>query len=312
VNIFNLTLNQAFLVSVLSGMIVYATPLVLGALGGVISERAGVVNIALEGIMLTSAFACAAIGSVTQNLLVGILAGLVAGALVGLFLAVLAVSLRVDQVVGGFVINIAAAGATAFILRSAFGENVSSPALDQVNVPLLSGIPVLGPSLFQQNWLVYATVLLVPIVHVVLFRTRAGLRARSVGENPKAADVAGINVSLVRYTAVIASGALAGLGGSYLAALNQNFAETSTVQGQGFIALAAVIFGKWRPIQAALGALLFGFCQGLNSPLQGAGAPSALAPLLTMIPYVVTIVVLAGFIGRAIAPAADGIPYVKE
>jgi len=300
----------------LQSTLTLATPLILGALGGVMAERAGVVNIAIEGQMLSAALACAMVANATNNLLLGILAGMVAGGLGGLFLGLLAITLRVEQVIGGFVINIAAAGGTSFVFRSVFGSgSASAPPLPQWNLPGLSKLPAVGEILFQQNALVYLALLLVPVVHIYLFRTRQGLRARSVGENPKAADVAGISVPLVRYAAVIASGVLAGLAGSYLVGNVGSFSEGMT-SGKGFIALAAVIFGKWRPIQAALGALLFGFCDALQNQLQidgtqvlGQAIPT---PFLLMVPYLVTIVVLAGFIGRAIPPAADGVPYIKE
>ena len=303
-----------FIISVLQTTLSLATPLILGALGGVVSERAGVVNIAIEGMMLMAAFACAAAMTLTSgNLLAGIVAGIASGCLGGLFLGLLAVSLRVDQVVAGFVINIAAVGVTSFIFRSTFANSNSaaSETLPQLDIPLLSGIPALGQILFQQNALIYVTFLLVALVHLYLFRTRLGLRARSVGENPKAADVAGIDVSLIRYGAVIASGAFAGVAGAYLVADVGSFSEGMT-SGKGFIALAAVIFGKWRPVQAMLGALLFGFCDALQTQLQQTPNMPIPVPVFAMIPYIATIVVLAGFIGRAIPPAADGIPYVKE
>ena len=301
-----------FIISVLQTMLASATPLILGALGGVVSERSGVVNIAIEGIMLTAAFVTASVSVVTGNLWLAIPCGVVAGAAVGIALAVLAVSLRVDQVVAGFVINIAAVGATSFIFRSTFANSSAAapPTLSPVSIPVLSNIPAVGQILFQQNPLVYMAVVLVPLVHFYLFRTRAGLRSRAVSENPKAADVAGINVYLVRYAAVIASGAFAGLAGAYLIADVGGFSEGMTA-GRGFIALAAVIFGKWRPVQAALGALFFGFCDALQFQLQGAGV-NVPVPVLLAIPYVATIVILAGFIGRAVAPAADGVAYVKE
>ncbi len=307
----NAILNGPFVISVLASTLALATPLIMGALGGVVCERSGVVNIAIEGIMLTAAFVSAAVGIVSGNLWLALLAGIVAGAIAGLFLALLAVTLRVDQVVAGFVINIAAAGGTSFVFRSTFANaSVSPPTLAPLSIPVLSSIPALGPIFFQQSLLVYVALALVPLVHFYLFYTRAGLRSRSVSENPKAADVAGINVYLIRYAAVIASGAFAGLAGAYLVADVGSFSEGMT-NGRGFIALAAVIFGKWRPFQAALGALVFGFFDALQSQLQVAGI-AAPVPVLLMIPYLATIVILAGFIGRAIPPAADGVPYVKE
>jgi simple sugar transport system permease protein len=307
----NAILNGTFVISVLASTLALATPLIMGALGGVVCERSGVVNIAIEGIMLTAAFVSAAVGIVTNNLWLALLAGIAAGSLVGLFLAFLAVTLRVDQVVAGFVINIAAAGGTSFVFRSTFANGSSSPpTLAPINIPVLSSIPALGQIFFQQSLLVYVALALVPLVHLYLFFTRAGLRSRSVSENPKAADVAGINVYLIRYAAVMASGAFAGLAGAYLVADVGSFSEGMTT-GRGFIALAAVIFGKWRPFQAALGALVFGFFDALQSQLQIAGI-AAPVPVLLMVPYLATIVILAGFIGRAIPPAADGVPYVKE
>jgi ABC-type uncharacterized transport system permease subunit len=305
-------LTWAFISSVLQATLTLATPLILGAMGGVISERSGVVNIAIEGIMLIGAFVCASVGFSTGNLPLGMVAGVFAGMVAGLMLAVLVVSLIVDQVVAGFVINIAAAGATSFVFRSTIGTSGSAsvPLLAQLNVPGLSNLPGIGTILFQQNPLVYLTLLLVPVVHIYLFRTRFGLRSRAVSENPKAADVAGINVYRVRYIAVIVSGAFAGLAGAYLVGDVGSFSEGMT-NGRGFIALAAVIFGKWRPVQAMVGALLFGFFDALQSQLQISGV-NAPVPILLMIPYVATVLVLAGFIGRAVAPAADGIPYVKE
>jgi ABC-type uncharacterized transport system permease subunit len=305
-------LTSTFAISVLQATLALATPLILAAMGGVVCERAGVVNIAIEGMMLTAALVCAEVGYGTGNLYVGLLAGTISGMVTGLFLALLAVTLRVDQVVGGFVINIAAAGGTSFVFRSTIGGNgsASTPTLEQINVPGLSKLPWLGQILFQQNPLVYLALALVILVHIYLFRTRPGLRSRSVSENPKAADVAGINVYLVRYLAVIASGAFAGLAGAYLVGDVGSFSEGMT-SGRGFIALAAVIFGKWRPFQAMLGALLFGFFDALQNQLQISGV-NAPVPILLMVPYLATIVVLAGFIGRAIPPAADGIPYVKE
>jgi simple sugar transport system permease protein len=305
-------ITWAFISSVLQATLTLATPLILGALGGVISERSGVVNIAIEGMMLIGAFVCASVGYSTGSLQLGLLLGTFAGMVTGFMLAVLAVSLRIDQVVAGFVINIAAAGGTSYVFRSTIGGSGSAsvPLLNQYNVPGLSNLPAIGTILFQQNPLVYLTLLLVPVVHVYLFKTRSGLRSRAVSENPKAADVAGINVFSVRYVAVIISGAFSGLAGAYLVGDVGSFSEGMT-NGRGFIALAAVIFGKWRPFQAMLGALLFGFFDALQSQLQISGV-NAPVPILLMIPYLATIVVLAGFIGRAVAPAADGIPYVKE
>ncbi|GAC1394910.1 MAG: hypothetical protein NVSMB65_13320 [Chloroflexota bacterium] len=306
-------LTLTFITSVLATALALSIPLILGALGGVVSERAGVVNIAIDGMMLTASFACAATSTTTGSLLLGMLAGVIAGGIGGLFLGILAVSLRVDQVVGGFVINIAAAGGTSFVFRSTFGSSgsASTPTLPQVNVPVLSGIPVVGQVLFQQSPLVYLTLVLVAAVHVYLFSTRLGLRARAVGENPKAADVAGINVSAIRSAAVVVSGAFAGLAGAYLVADVGSFSEGMT-SGRGFIALAAVIFGKWRPVPAMGGALLFGFFDALQSQLQTVPGMAIPVPVFLMIPYLATIAILAGFIGRAIAPAADGLPYVKE
>lgn len=304
--------TSSFIIGVLALTLSSATPLILGALGGVVSERAGIVNIAIEGLMLTAAFTSAAVLVTTGNLLLAMLIGPIAGTVGGLLLAVMAITLRVDQVIAGFVINFAAAGGTSFVFRSTFANAnaATPPTLPQANVPLLANIPWLGQILFQQNILTYITLGMVALVHIYLFRTRAGLRTRSVGENPKAADVAGVSVYLVRYGAVMASGAFAGLAGAYLIGDVGSFSEGMT-SGRGFIALAAVYFGKWRPIQAMLGALLFGFFDALQSQLQISGV-NLPAPVFYAVPYIATIVILAGFIGRAIPPAADGVPYIKE
>jgi simple sugar transport system permease protein len=305
-------LHNADLVGLASATLIAATPLVLAALGGVMSERSGVVNIALEGIMLTSAFAGFAVAFVTHNLAVGLLAAILAGMAIAAVHAVLSIELMVDQIVSGMVINILAIGITGVLYSTALQQGVRGPGTLPVwKVPVLSAIPVLGPVLFRNQLVTYAMLVLVVVVHLVLFHTVWGLRTRACGEHPLAAETAGIRVNLVRYVDVIASGALGGLGGAYFS-LQQigNFLPNMT-GGRGFIALAAMIFGKWTPFGAFGASLLFACADALGARFQYLGVH--LPPqFLSMLPYVLTIVVLSGAMGRAVAPAAVGKPFRKS
>jgi general nucleoside transport system permease protein len=296
-----------------SATLIAATPLVLAALGGVMSERSGVVNIALEGIMLTAAFAGFAVASVAHSLAVGLLAAIVSGMLIAALHAVLSVEFQVDQIVSGTVINILAVGVTGVFYRTSLEQGVQGPGtLPILKIPVLSGIPVLGPILFQQKALVtYLMLLMVVVVHVVLFNTVWGLRTRACGEHPLAAETAGVDVKLVRYVNVIASGALGGLGGAYFSIQQIGQFLPNMTGGRGFIALAAMIFGRWTPIGAFGASLLFAFTDALAARLQSLQVPVPIQ-FLGMLPYVVTIVVVAGAMGRAIAPAAVGRPYRKS
>jgi simple sugar transport system permease protein len=305
-------LQHADLVGLATATIVAATPLTLAALGGVMSERSGVVNIALEGIMLTTAFVGYSAAFVTHSLAIGLLAAILSGMAVAALHAVLSIEFLVDQIVSGTVINILALGITGVFYRTFLQQSdVKGPGTLPVwRIPLLSDVPVVGPILFRHQGVTYAMLILVVIVHVVLFSTVWGLRTRACGEHPLAADTAGINVKLVRYVNVIASGALGGLGGAYFS-IQQigNFLPNMT-GGRGFIALAAMIFGKWTPIGAFAASLLFACADALGVRLQylGVRVPQQ---FLSMLPYILTIVVVAGAMGRAIAPAAVGRPYRK-
>ncbi len=291
-----------------------ALPLILGALAGVLCERSGVINVAIEGQFLTGAFLGAFFGTVAMSAWFGLFAAVIGGALVATLLAVLAIRYQVEQVVLGVVINLLMLGLTSFLYQQVMQPDAASfnaaPAFATWKIPVLSRIPIIGPALFEQNVIVYITIVLVIAVHVGLFHTRWGLRTRSVGEHPTAADTVGIRVLAVRYRNVIVAGMIAGIGGAFFTVGSHlDFSKNMTV-GKGFIALAALIFGRWSPIGATLAALLFGFTDQLQSylSLTGSSVPSQ---FLAMLPYAVTILAVAGLVGRVRAPAADGKPYVK-
>jgi general nucleoside transport system permease protein len=305
-------LEQVFVWSALVAfMLRSATPLIFGALGGVVSERAGVVNVGLEGMMLGGAFFAAWGADITGSWIGGLLVGMAGGAAFGLIHAIFAVVLKADQIVAGMGINFLALGVTGYLFVRVYGtegtpDNLA--AVPDVHLPI-GWIPFVGDALEQLNLLVWIALILVAVVSVVLFRTPTGLRTRSVGENPLAADTAGISVSRTRFASVILSGALASLGGAFLSigfvhAFNENMTN-----GRGFIALAAVIFGKWAPGGALGASLLFGFSYALAQRLP-AFSPSA-STLFQALPYVLTLIAVAGLVGRSRPPAADGIPYER-
>jgi simple sugar transport system permease protein len=301
------------LVGMLETTLQRATPLALGAMAGVLCERAGVVNIAIEGMMLFAAFAGAFSASVTGNLWVGLLIGVLAAAVLAWVHGGLSISYRVDQIISGTVINIFALGITSYLASRLFTEYPDlndAGTFPRWDIPLLSDIPVIGPVLFRNNLFVYLMLVLVPLVTWFLFRTRWGLRVRAVGEHPKAADTVGINVFRVRYRSVILGGAMAGLAGSYLTLGSVGSFEENMTAGRGFIALAAMIFGRWNPVGALGAALLFGFAEALQAKLAILQTPIP-SQFLLMAPYVITLLVVAGFVGRSRPPAADGQPYVK-
>jgi len=289
-----------------------ATPLVFAALGGMFSERSGVVNIGLEGLMLISAFAGVVGAFLSGSAVVALGFALAAGLIFALIHALMCVTFEADQIISGTAINLLALGGTGFLMVSIFGAGGTSPRVEgfgEVPIPLLSSIPVVGSALFSQSLLVYLMYVMVPVTFFVLFRTPFGLRLRATGESPEAVDTAGVSVGRMRYYGVALSGLLASLGGIYLSmGLLSAFTENMT-GGRGFIALAALIFGRWNPLGAAGAALLFGFALAVTVQ-----APQDLVPqeFLLMTPYVLTIVALAAFGGRAIAPAAIGKPYRKE
>jgi simple sugar transport system permease protein len=301
------------LIGLLSGALRRASPLALGALAGVLCERSGVVNIAIEGMLLGGAFTGAIVASATESLLAGVVAGALIGLVLGGVLAVLSIRYTVNQIVGATVINIFALGITSFLGAKVLGENpdLNRPGTFRpVGIPLLQDIPVVGPVVFDNTFHVYAMFVLVAAVTFALYRTRWGLRVRSVGEHPSAADTVGIDVLRLRYVAVLLGGAVAGFGGTFFSLDSAGRFEENMTAGRGFISLAALIFGRWHPVGALLAALVFGFAEEFQSRLAalGSGIPSE---FLLMAPYVVTLIVVAGVLGRARPPAADGVPFER-
>lgn len=298
--------------ALLAAALRYATPLTFAALGGVISERSGVVNIGLEGMMLIGAFFGAWGADVTGTWLGGILIGLAAGGVTGLVHAIFAVTLRADQIVSGTAINFLALGITGFLYVKIYGDQGTPddlPSIPDVHLPI-DWIPFIGEALADLNLMIWIGLILVAVLSIYLFRTPSGLRLRSVGENPLAADTAGISPIRVRYWAVIASGALAALGGVFLSiGFVHSFSQNMTL-GKGFIGLAVVIVGKWKPGGALAAALLFGFSSALAQRLP-VFSPTT-ATLLQALPYVLTLIAVAGLVGRSRPPAADGIPYERH
>jgi general nucleoside transport system permease protein len=295
-----------------AAMLRYATPLTFAALGGLVSERSGVVNIALEGMMLMGAFFAAYGADKTDSWVGGILIGVLAGMALAAIHAVFAVSLRSDQIVVGTGLNFLALGLTGYMYVDTYGANGTPdnlPAVPDINLPTDS-LGFLGQAVSQLNLLVWGSLLAVVLVWVVVFRTRLGLRLRAVGENPRAAETVGIGVFKVRYAAVITSGGLAALGGAFLSiGFVHSFSQNMTA-GRGFIALAALIFGRWRPGGLLAATLLFGFSSALAQRLPEFSPQ--LATLFQALPYVLTLIAVAGVVGRSTPPAADGVPYTRE
>jgi simple sugar transport system permease protein len=295
-----------------AAMLRYATPLTFAALGGLVSERAGVVNIALEGMMLMGAFFGAYGADKTGSWVGGIVIGVLAGMALAAVHAVFAISLRADQIVSGTALNFVALGLTGYMYVDSYGANGTPdnlPAVPEVNLPTDS-LGFIGQAISQLNLLVWGSLLAVVLVWIVVFRMRLGLRLRSVGENPKAAETVGISVFKVRYAAVIASGGLAALGGAFLSiGFVHSFSQNMTA-GRGFIALAALIFGRWRPGGLLAATLLFGFSSALAQRLPEFSPQ--LATLFQALPYVLTLIAVAGVVGRSTPPAADGVPYTRE
>jgi general nucleoside transport system permease protein len=307
-------LDRVFVWSALTaGMLRFATPLIFAAMGGILSERSGVINIGLEGMMLMGAFFGIFGADLLDSWFLGILCGVAAGAALGLVHAVVSIHLRADQVVSGTGINIIAIGITGYVFIYHYGDQGTPSDISRVpnvTLPGIENISFVGEAIGRLNLLTWAALLLVPLLTLFLFRTRGGLRLRSVGEKPRAADSLGLPVLRTRYFAVVGSGALAAAGGAYLSiALVGSFNEQMTA-GRGFIALAAVIFGGWRPWGALAGACLFGSSTALAQRLPAFSESTAV--LFQALPYVLTLVVVAGVIGRSRPPAAIGVPYVKE
>jgi general nucleoside transport system permease protein len=300
-------------ISILTVTITQATPITFGASTGVCSERSGVVNIGIEGLLLTAAFFGFMVGVYTQNLGFALSAAVISSMVMALLHAMLSITFRVDQIISGTVVNILAVGLTGYLNRQLFatGAPPGLTSFPRLNIPGLSDLPWLGPILFQQKPLALIAIALVFVIHFALFRTRWGLRTRAVGEHPLAADTLGVNVNALRYLNVVLGGALAGLAGGYFTLESVPHFEPLMTNGRGFIALAAMIFGKWTPFGAWGAALLFGVAEAIPTAmqLQGINVPFQIVGLL---PYVLTIVVVAGAVGRAVPPAADGQPYVRQ
>lgn len=291
-----------------------AVPLTLGALAGVLCERAGVVNIAIEGMMLMGAMVGALIGSITHSLWIGLGAAVLFGVLLGGVHAVLSIKYKTNQIISGTVINIFATGMTSFISAKFMQtyQELNNPGIFKgFAIPGLADLPLIGPILFNNNMFVYSMFFFLVVIQVGLFYTRWGLRLRSVGEHPKAADTLGINVFRQRYMAVILGGMMAGFAGAYFTLGSVGRFDEVMTAGRGFISLAAMIFGNWTPVGSFGAGLLFGFADSLASklPIVGVKIPSQ---FLLMMPYLATMIVLAGIVGRGQMPAADGEPYEKE
>lgn len=302
------------LVGMLSSSLIRATPIALAALTGVISERAAVINIAVEGIMLMSALTAVVAATLSHNLYVGLLVAILTGGLVAAIHAILVIRFKVDQIVSGVAINIFGTGMTNFLSSRYLETNTdllnNSGTFPITPIPLLSKIPILGPIFFENTLIVYTAIALVGVIYVLLFYTPWGLRTRAVGEHPKAADTLGINVYFTRYVNVILGGMIAGVGGAYFTVGSVGRFDQQMTAGKGFIGMAAMIFGKWNPIGAYASSLIFGFADSLQVKMQilSVSIPSE---FLAMAPYIVTIIVLTGVVGRAIPPAADGQAYEK-
>jgi simple sugar transport system permease protein len=299
---------------ILQGAIMFSVPLIFGSLSGLLCEKSGVINIAIEGQLLFAACISAMIASISQNVIIGLVFAPIAGMLVSFLLAFFAIKYQVDQVILGFVLNVLVIGLTGYIyskLLVPYGDVWNlGPTFERMPIPLLSKLPIIGPILFNQTIIVYLMYLIVFVIQFALFKTRWGLRTRAIGELPIAADSVGIDVNRLRYKNVLLAGLVAGIGGSYftLGAVG-SFTKEMTA-GAGFIALACLIFGKWTPRGAVTAALFFGFTTSLQGNLSiiGVSIPSE---FMLMVPYIATIIAVSGVVGRVRAPAADGIPYSR-
>lgn len=302
-------INPQITQAVLGSTIRQSTPIILGALCGIMCERSGVVNIGIEGQMLMSAFTGFMVNAWTGNLFIAVLAGMATGAVLGLLLAFTSVTLKLDQIIGGTVINILATGLTGYYYQAGI---TTEGKLSSIALGSLAEIPLIGPVLFDNPPITYAAIILVFILHFLIFKTTWGLRMRAVGEHPRAADTVGINVFTTRYINVVLGGAIAGLAGAFLTLEAVGSFERAMTNGRGFVALAVMIFGKWTPIGAWGASLLFGFANAMQTQFQFMGTFAIPHQFVGMFPYLLTIIVLAGFVGRARPPAAEGEPYEKE
>jgi simple sugar transport system permease protein len=296
-----------------ASMLRFATPLIFGALGGMFSERSGVVNVGLEGMMLMGAFFGIMGADKLDSWFLGLLVGIASGGAMALLHAIWSVHLRADQIISGFAINFLALGLTGYLFIDIYGQEgtpTDIPSIPNVRLSFLDGVPFFGDIFGNLNLMIWIALILIPLSWFVLFKTPLGLRIRAVGEHPRAADTVGIDVYRIRYGAVIASGMLAAAGGAYLSIGFVNSFNENMTAGRGFIALAAVIFGNWRPFGAAAACLLFGFSSALAQRLPEYSDSAAV--LFQALPYVLTLIAVAGVIGRSIPPAAVGRPYKKQ
>lgn len=298
----------------LTSAVLLAVPITLAAFAGILSERCGIVNIAIEGMMLFAAMTGTVVGSLTDSLILGVLGAIVGALALAAIHAMLSIKYKINQTISGTVINIFSAGITAYVSQKFLQVNEAintPPMFGRAPIPLLSDIPFIGPILFNTNIFVYLLLIILVILQFALFSTRWGLRLRSVGEHPKAADTLGINVNRLRWMGVLLSGAIAGLAGAFFTLGSVGRFEEGMTAGKGFIGIAAMIFGNWNPIGSLGAGLLFGFADAIGSKLSilGSGIPTQ---FMAMAPYLITMIVLAGFIGKGQAPAAAGTPYDKE
>jgi len=298
----------------LQGALLLSVPLIFGAMAGVLSERSGVINIAIEGQLLAGAFMSGVIASLTQNTWAGLIIAPFAGMAIAWLLAVFAIKYGIDQVVLGFVLNVLVIGLTGFLYKKLLIPYQSTwnagGTFAPIEIPVLAKIPVIGPIFFAQSIIVYLMYVVVIVIHVALFKSKWGLRTRSVGEHPTAAESVGIDVNRVRFRNVLIAGAVAGLGGAFFTLGAVGAFSKEMTAGKGFIALAALIFGRWSPLGAVAAALIFGFADNLQGVLTITGTPIP-SEFMLMAPYIATIIAVSGFVGRVRAPAADGIPYKR-
>ncbi len=308
------TAGKSFsLTGMLQATMVRAVPIALGGLAGVLSERVAVINIAIEGMLLAGAFTGALMGSLLGGW-GGLVMAVLVGGMFGMILAALVVTFRMDQIIAGVVINLFVLGLTSYVTSQVFAEHRylnNAEIFRSWKIPILGDIPVLGPTLFNQNIFVYGALILVAVATYYLFHTKGGLRARAVGEHPRAADTLGVDVYFTRYLHVTMAGMVAGFGGAWFTLGSVGRFDENMTGGRGFIGLAAMIFGRWHPVGALSAALIFGFADSLQQKLALLNTPIP-SEFLAMAPYIATIIVVAGLIGKARPPAADGKPYVKE
>lgn len=307
-------MNLEPIIDLLTSSITLSLPIVYAVIGDIYSERAGVFNIGLEGLMLFGAFAGVAGAFITGNIWYGVLFSLLSGIAIGFLHAILCIYIKINQIISGLLINMLALGLTTFLNGLVFGITrlyEIIPPFNIIKVPLLADIPIIGPVFFQQIWIGYIAFAILLLSHFILFHTTWGLNIRAVGENPETADAMGLNVPFIRFICVVISGALSGVGGAYLSlGLAHTFVNNMTL-GRGYVAVAAVIFGKWRPVTAFYAALLFAATDSLQLRAQSLGITLP-SQLLSMLPYILTVLVLAGVVGKSKQPSSLGIPYSRE